>query len=64
MVLRAEQIFDKVYLDRGHPSEFIDYVSYGVERELTTKVMDKLKNHKLFIVQLREPGFIEDLPGS
>lgn len=64
MILRAEQIFDKVYLDREHPSDFIDYVSYGVEKELTTKVMDKLKDHNLFIVQLHAPGFVEDLPGS
>ena len=64
MVLRAEQIFDKVYLDREHPSEFIDYISYGIERELVTKVMKKLKEYKIFIVKLREPKFVEDLPGS
>ena len=64
MVLRAEQIFDKVYLDRKHPSDFIDYISYAIGRELVTKVIDKLKDHKLFIVQLHEPEFIEDLPGS
>lgn len=64
MILRAEQTFDKVYLDREHPSEFIDYISYGIERELVTKVIDKLKDHKLFIVKLHEPGFVEDLPGS
>ena len=69
MILRAEQIFDKVYLDRDdHPSDFIDYISYGVERELVNKLMDKLrdhlKDHKLFIILLHEPGFIEDLPGS
>ena len=64
MVLRAEQIFDKVYLDREHPSDFIDYISYDVERELVTEVIDKLKAHKLFIVLLHEPGFVEDLPGS
>lgn len=64
MILRAEQIFDKVYLDREHPSDFIDYVSYGVERELVTKVMDKLKDHKLFAVKLHEPEFIEDPPES
>lgn len=63
MVLRAEQMFDKVYLDRDRPSDFINYVSYGVERELVTKVMDKLKEHKLFIVKLHEPKFVEDLPG-
>lgn len=64
MVLRAEQIFDKVYLDRENPSDFIDYISYAVERELVDKVMNKFKDHELFIVQLHEPGFIEDLPGS
>lgn len=64
MILRAEQMFDKVYLDREHPSDFIDYLSYGIERELATKIMDKLKEHKFFIVKLHEPEFIEDLSGS
>lgn len=64
MVIYAQQIFDKVYLDRDNPSEFIEYVSYGIERELVTKVMDKLKDHKLSIVKLHEPTFIEDLPGT
>ena len=64
MVLRAEQIFDKVYLDREHPSDFMNYISHAMERELVTKVVDKLKDSKVFIVQLHEPGFIEDLPGS
>ena len=64
MVLHAEQIFDSVYLNREHSSEFINYVSYGVERELITKVMDKLKEHKLFIVQLQKPELTEDLSES
>ena len=64
MILRAEQIFDKVYLDRKHPSDFIDYISHAIGRELITKAMDKLKDHKLFVVKLHEPEFIEDLPGS
>lgn len=64
MILRAEQSFDKVYLDREHPSDFIDYISYCVERELVDKVMDKLKDHKLFVVMLHEPRFMEDLPDS
>ena len=64
MIFRAEQIFDKVYLDRDNPSEFMKYLSYGVERELINKVMDKLNDHKLYIVKLHEPEFIEDLPGT
>jgi hypothetical protein len=64
MVLRAEQIFDKVYLDREHPSDFMDFLYYGIEKELVTKMMDKLKDHELFIVQLYEPKFMKDLPGS
>ncbi len=63
MIIHAQQIFDKILLDRD-PSEFIDYVSDGVERELVSKVMDKLKDHKLYIVKLHEPGIIENLPGS
>ena len=55
MKLRAEQIFDKVYLDKEHPSDFIDYISHAMERELVTKVIDKLKDHKLFMVKLHEP---------
>lgn len=64
MILRAEQMFNKVYLDREHPSDFIDCISYVVERDLAIKVMDKLKYNKLFTVKLHEPEFIEDLPGS
>jgi hypothetical protein len=64
MILRAEQIFDKVFLDREDPSDFIGYISESVERELVTKVMDKLKDHELFIVKLHEPRFVEDSPGD
>ena len=64
MILRAEQIFDKVYLDREHPSDFIDYISYAMERELFNKFIDQLKDHKLRVVELKEPEFIGDLPGS
>ena len=64
MILRAEQMFDKVYLDRKHPSEFIDYVAESIKRELVNKFMDELGDHNLYIVKLHEPGFIEDLPGS
>lgn len=64
MIIRSQQVFDKVYLDRDKPSEFIKYVSYEVERELVTKVIDKFKDHKHYIVKLHEPAFIEDLPGT
>lgn len=64
MVLHAEQIFDKVYLDRERPSDFIDYVSHTVERELVNKFIEQLEDHKLRVVELKEPEFIEDLPGS
>ena len=63
MIIRAEQIFDKVYLDEAQrPSEFISYISKATERELITKLMNELCDHKLHVVQLHEPGLIEDLP--
>lgn len=64
MILRAEQIFDKVYLDRENPSDFIKFVAEGIKRELINKLMDELDDHKIRIVELKEPEFIEDLPGS
>ena len=64
MILHAEQIFDKVYLDREHPEDFITYISKAMERELVSKFIDQLNNHKPRIVVLKEPEFIEDLPGS
>ena len=63
MVLHAKQIFDKVLLDRGHPSDFIDYISNAVERDLVTQFIDQLEDHKPRVVVLKEPEFIEDLPG-
>jgi len=64
MILHAQQIFDKVMLDRSHPSEFLDYISHAIKRELVNKIIDELDSHKLYAVQLEEPGFIEDLPGQ
>lgn len=64
MILRAKQIFDKVYLDREHPSEFINFIAESVKRELVNKFIDELEDHKLRVVELKEPEFIEDLPGS
>ena len=60
MVLRSQKAFDKLYLDREHPSEFIEFVMYGIERELVTKLMDELKDYKTHIVELKDPEFIED----
>lgn len=31
MVLRAKQVFDKVYLDREHPSDFIKFVADSID---------------------------------
>lgn len=64
MIICSQQAFDKVFLDRDDSSEFIKNVSYGVERELVNKVVDKLKDHNPYVVKLREPRFIEDLPGQ
>ena len=64
MILCAEQIFDKVCLDREHPSDFIDYIAHSIKRELVNKLIDQLDDHKLRAVVLKEPAFIEDLPGS
>ena len=62
MILRAKQIFDKVYLDREHPSDFIEFVTHSLKRELVNKLMDELEDYKIHIIELKEPGFIEDLP--
>ena len=62
MVLRSQQTFDKVYLDREHPSDFIEFIMHSIERELVNKLMDELKNHKIHIIELKEPEFMEDFP--
>ena len=59
MILRSQQTFDKVYLDREHPSDFIKFVTESIERELVNKFMDELQDHKIHIVELKEPEFIE-----
>ena len=64
MILRSEQVFNKVYLDREHPSEFIKFIAESAKRELVNKLMNELGDHKIRVVELKEPGFIEDLPGS
>lgn len=64
MILHAEKIFDKMYLDRERPSDFIDDISHAVERELVSKFINQLEDHKPYIVVLKEPEFIEDLPES
>ena len=62
MILRSEQIFDKVYLDREHPSDFIEFIMHSIERELVNKLMDELKDHEIRIIQLKEPYSLEDFP--
>ena len=64
MVLRSQQTFNKVYLDREHPSEFIKFVAESAKRELVNKLIDELDDHKIRVVELKEPEIIEDLPGS
>ena len=64
MVLHAQQIFDKVLLDREHPSDFIDYISHAVERELVSKFIYQLEDHKPHVVVLKESELIENPPGS
>lgn len=61
MIIYSQHVFEKIFLDKD-PSDFIKYISAGVERELVTKVIDKLGDHKLYIVKLQEPEIIEDLP--
>ena len=66
MVLRAKQIFDKAYLDREHPYDFIEFIMHDIKKELVNKLMAELEDHKPRVVVLKEPEFIEDppLPGS
>ena len=53
MVLHAKQIFDKVFLDREHPSDFIEFVADSIERELVNKFMGELEDHKPHVVVLK-----------
>ena len=62
MILRSQQAFDNVYLDRERASDFIDFIIHGLRRELVNKLMDKLKDHKTYIIELKEPEFMEDFP--
>lgn len=62
MVLRSQQTFDRVYLDREHPSDFIEFILHSIERELVNKLMDELKDHEIRIIELKEPDLWEDFP--
>lgn len=62
MILRAQQTFDKIYLDREYPFKFMEFIMHGIERELVNKLMDELKDHKIHAIELKEPEFIEDFP--
>lgn len=62
MILSAEQMFDKVYLDREGPVDFIEFIAHSIKRELVNKLMDELEDHKIHIIELKELELIEDLP--
>ena len=62
MILRSQQTFNKIYLDREHSSEFIEFIKDNIKRELVTKLIGELKDHKIHIVELKEPEFIENIP--
>lgn len=51
-----------MYLDREHPSDFIEFIMRSIERELVNKLMDELKDHEIRIIKLKEPEFMEDFP--
>ena len=55
MVLKTKQTFDKVMLDRQNPGDILNYVAMGANRELVDKLVDRLRDHKLYIVKLSEP---------
>ena len=62
MILRSQQVFDKVYLDRKHPVDFVEFIAHGIKRELVNKLMDELEDHKIRIIELKELELIDDLP--
>ena len=55
MIYYGKQEFDQVMLNRTDASEFMKYVSYGVERELINKLLDSVQDHKFHIIKLDEP---------
>lgn len=55
MIIHARQVFDKLYIDREQPSDFIEFIAHRIKRELVNKLMDALKEDKLYIVQLSKP---------
>ena len=60
MILCSKQEFDQVYLDRADTSEFMKYVSMGVERELVNKLMENIQDHQLHVIKLGEPKTEDD----
>lgn len=55
MILKTKQTFDKMMFDRQNSGDFLNYVAMGANRELVDKLVDKLRDHKLYIVKLSEP---------
>lgn len=62
MILRSQQVFDKVYLNQENHSDFIEFISHSVKRELVDKLMDELEDHKIHIIEFKEQEFIQDFP--
>lgn len=61
MIICGKQIFDPLMLDRADFSEFMKYLSYAVERELTNKLIESLQDHNLHIVKLGESRTEDDV---
>ncbi len=59
MILRAKQVFDKVYLDHEKYPDFIEFTTNSIKRELVSRLMDALEEDKLYIVQLSKPESYE-----
>ena len=64
MILRSQQTFDNVYLDRDreHPSGFIEFIMHNIKRELIYKLINELNDYKIHVVELKDPEFIENFP--
>ena len=55
-VLHSKQAIDKLYLDHSkNVDDLMAFVAKNTERELITKLLEKLNDHKTHIVKLGEP---------
>lgn len=62
MILRSQKTFDNVCINQENPPDFIEFISHSVKRELVDKLMDELEDHKIYIIEFKEPEFREDFP--